>query len=530
MRIKNFISIAFISTFGLISCSKESVSSVEVNEPEKSEFKKLATINIASTEGTNQEIADSRTPGSINSNGYPTDIYYKSYVNLITTEADGTHNEVTHNFEVIDEEQRYYNYDVYYKFIDGLEHDNEISDKGTISLASKKDGSNSINIKLTSFLKKDLEKLENTGDKLYGLDNVSEKGSILYYLSYVPTEVGQADENNVRKLILPTIVDSKYNFLLTTNNPENYTSLYNEIEDDYFLSKEILISATEEYIYVLETIKNETDSNNGYRLLRRYDITKEDNDKIHRMKIDMSRLTTIINASFVINDTHSSVSSPVDEANSYYKEDNIESSIDNFESLYVNNRVNNKVDLGEMQCPYATIDGIPSVYRINDTTENNTTDPCRFVLWAKDLVVTGIDGNQYDKKATFGNVSIFDTMHKEYSGLGIQGNSYSVCFKGSLKSGSLLCFYVTVPYSYKDNATSTTNNINILISTKMHFSDGSTFNLVQNTLHHFTLLVDAKVLGKTIADMINQQASGASRANSNDFVELRVPSENLIIN
>lgn len=515
MRINNFISIAFISAFGLISCSKDNVTSEEGNEQEKSEFRKLASMNIETVEGNNEEIPGSRTAGSINENGKPTHIYYKDYVNLLSLKvtdkidqsSEGKNYDfnfskkgyVTHKFNT----DGGVNYDVYYS-ISGETPNPNGSNSGIITLATNVN-QDPIDIKLTVFEKSELEKLTKKGDRLLGLQNFDYSvtdpegpmGSVLYYLTYDPF--------SKEKLELPDYTnDTKYNFLL--DSPKKYEILSSEIEDDYFVSEEILIAATDDFIYVFETSKS---SLPGYILLRLYNRNEPDQSHIvDRIKIDMSRLTTLINASLIINDTYPTPNSSADY--SYFVENNEALSIANFKEKY------SGVDLTNMKCLYATIDGVPSIYDINNRSDYNTSEPCRLILWADGLKVKGPNGSDYNKEPEATQVNMLDS-ERLFKGLGFKGNSYSVCFKGYILDDELLKFYAKI------------DGVNILISTEMKFPNHILY-LSQNTLHQLTLLVDAKTLGETIAKMKEQQASGASRANSNDFVELRVPSENLIIN
>ena len=509
MRIRDFISIAFISAFGLISCSKDNVTSEEVKEQEKSEFRKLATMDIAAIEGNNIEIPNSRTISSVNGEEKPTEKYYKNYVNLLSLEVSDDINSSWENkdtnFNFNKETKQFVrheftngNYDIYYTLSDIEENGDKASLSGTITLSTDKNNTDienktAINIKLTVFETAELEKLKDKGDFISGLqnfyyyDNFKPMGNVLYYLTYDIEDEAKS---------LPIVSDEKYSWL----KDDTHQILYNESPDDYYVSNEILIAATKHYIYILETIRDNADA--GYKLLRRYDREETDDKPVHRIYIEMSRLTCIINASLVINDTHSNSSN-----GSYYDDSNLDNSYNNFMELY-------KVNLRNMSCPYATIDGVPTIYDINKREENNTSGNGRLILWAEELKVVGIDGKRYERIPERGKVYMVSASSL-YSGLGFPGQSFSVCYKGKIQNGSLLQFYTII------------DGVNLLISTKMELKDNL---LRQNYTNQFTLLVDAKTLADTIIKMKEQQASGASRANSNDFVELRVPSENLFIN
>lgn len=522
MRIKKFICIAFLCHLALISfnsCSKDDIQNNVSNEQEENKFKKLSSVNIENIEGIKEEIPETRTPGSINANGKPTQKYFNNYVNLLSLNVkndltpDDEGKDIAFDFAFPEEEEKKgfvthhfnsseggVNYDVYYKITEESTTTNG-SNKGIISLATDENGKDNIDLNLTVFEKDELKKIINEGDKLTPLNNFDYSvnhpiGSVLFYLTYDPRDVETA-------LSLPMIDANKYQFL----TDEEYPSLYNEYEDNLYVSKEILIAATNENIYIFETIRNNV--NSGYRLLRKYnrttnEETPNEETHVHRTKIDMSRLTSIVNASIVINDTYQKTDS--EASKSYFVYGNEEQSYKNYKTLY-------GVDLKDsIECLYATIDGVPSMYKINDRSAVNTYNACRMVLWAQDLEVKGIDGETYDKLPEYCQVDMVEGSNL-YSGLGIKGKSFSVCFKGNIQEGSFLRFYTTIAGQ------------NVLISTEM-----KEINLLQNTLHQMTLLVDAKTLADTIIKMKEQQASGASRANSNDFVELRVPSENLIIN
>lgn len=511
MKIKDILSIAIILALGLTSCSKDNVSQETENEPEKSEFRKMVSISLETEEGINEEVPESRTPGSINEDGKPTHVYYNDFVNLLSlnvnnniTESD-INNIIDYDFVKNGYETHNFigsSYELYYNVKEESSNANG-SNSGIITLATGKNGENGVDIKLTVFKKSDLEnlKLEEFEDMIYKLHNFDftvEKpmGSILYYLNYNPF-----DNNSV---YLPEIdtetVNKKYSFL----RDDIHEKLYNESSEEYFVSKEILIAATNEKIYVLETQKDVIESERGYKLLRLYDRKKTEDQDVDRMKIDMSRLTTLINASLIINDTYPEENN---STNSYFVDGDTIKSQENFLEKY-------KVNLKGMQCYYATIDGVPNIYNINSLEENNTEGSERMVLWAKDNYTTGIDGNVYEKLPTPGKVNM-NEGERAYTGLGFKGNSYSVCFKGYIQSGSQLKFYATI------------DGVNLIIYTKM-----KGFPLEQNVLHQLTLLVDAAKLGETICNMKEDASSGTSRANGkgNGFIEIEVPSENLIIN
>lgn len=511
MKIKNILSFVLVSVLGLISCSKDNVNSDMGGGQEETKFKKLASVNIGAAEGNKEEMPESRTAGSINDAGKPTKIYYENFVNLLSLDVTDNISEnninecINYSFEKYDygtHNFKNYSYDLYYHIKEESKNATG-SNSGIITLSTSPnpDDENQIDVRLTVFKKEDLEnlKLVEFEDMIYKLHNFDfsvdkPMGTVLYYLNYNPF-----DNNSV---FLPelneTEVINKYSFLKDYEEQK----LYNESESEYFVSKELLIAATDEKVYVLETQKNVIEQERGYKLLRMYEREKTEDQDVSRMKIDMSRLTTLINASLIINDTYPDENN---SENSYFVDGDITESENRFLEKF-------EVNLKGMECYYATIDGIQNVYHINSLKDNNTEGNERMVLWAKDNKVIGIDGKEYDKLPTYGKVNMIEG-ERAFSGLGFKGNSYSVGFKGYIENGSQLRFYTTIA------------GVNLIIYTKM-----KGFILEQNVLYQLTLLVKAESLKKAIEDILSKPAPEASRTNGNGFIEIEVPSENLIIN
>lgn len=506
MEIKRYINFAIVSVIVLASCSKNEDIQITTDMQEDNGFKKFASVIISNSEGSSNSIQESRTSASINQNNKPTSTYHLKYVNLLAAEVIDKLNVenpptkykfnekgakfTTHYFT---NSEGNANYDIYFKIKEEINNEGA-SNSGIITLSSDNQNENldDIDIRLTTFKNDVLQNLQ-VDDMIYGINNFyfgstgtpneNGIGSILFYLTYNPHD---------GLLSLPKIEDTNLINILADKEGK-YTSIYNEYNDELFLSEELLIAATDENVYLFKTLKGVL--NEGYKLLRKYNRAKTQIDK---MKIDMERLTSIVNASFLIEDTYNEDTNKDD---SYFDPNNIAESLKKFEERY-------KISLSDMMCPYATIDGVASEYNINNTDETNTSGACRMVLWAEDMFVIRPDNGKKDyKEPTIGAVSMKEGG-KIYWGYGAQGNSYSVIFKGKVIDDNLLKFYV-----------SNIGGKNIIISTKL-----KNLELLQNCAHHLTLLVKADDLAKFI------NSENTSRANSNDFVEFRVPSENLIIN
>lgn len=520
MKIKKIINLTLIATLGLASCSKNDDIQNTIDNTESSDFKKLASVVVDSPEGTNESEISTRTSASINEKYNPTSKYYLNYVNLLAAEV-GTNliekpEEENYTFTTSQLVKHEFtnnpsntNYDVYFKIIDEKTNDGG-SNSGTIILSSDNiedtndtQVKNDIKIKLTTFKDADLqdlkvgEQINNINNFYFGGNNTNGIGSVLFYLTYNPNdgvitlpEINKDEDGN------------EYDFLniLKKGNGYSVDKLYNENPDNLFVSEELLIAATNDKVYIFETIKNNV--HNGYKLLREYDRDNSSDDfiKEDRMEINMKRLTTIVNASFLIEDTYTNGVDNGYGGDSFYDPNDSVASLDTFEKRY-------GFRLDGMTCPYATIDGVASTFDINNKSDKNTGNPCRVVLWAKGLEVKGPDGKSYTKEPHIGTVSM-KTDSKVYWGFGANGNSYSVLFKGIIKDGNQLSFYTNIAGK------------NIIITTELY-----ELTLLKNKAHNITLLVDAKKLKEAV-----KPNTLDTRANSNDFVELRVPSENLIIN
>lgn len=504
---KKIINLIFFTALFFVSCSENEIENTSP-QPIESEFKKLASIDFDTPNGNRDSISETRISTSINSEGKPTEIFYGNSVNLLTVEVK---DDLKNNPSITDytfyggvtKTHHFENgvYDIYYKFEDFKEDPNNIgSNSGKIILSTSgndNDTESKVEISLTVFEKSQLEKLQ-TGERIekinnfyFNGENTKGIGSVLFYLTYDPLENEETETEKVLKLpLLIEKEDNKLDFLKDSDYPE----LYNEYQDKLFLSKELLISATNENIYIFETRKNEAHA--GYLLLRKYDIDLDDN-KEKRFQIDMYRLTSIINASFVINDTYNETN----QNNSYFVKGDSIATFNNFKNLY-------GINLRGMSCPYATIEGLPNTYYINRTTSNNTEGSCKLVLWAEGYNDIAFNNTIVDRSPIIGEVSMQANGNQVFEGYGVKGNSFAVVFKGSVLNNSKLCFYTVI------------DGKNILIYTTLF-----NLNLIQNSAHHITLLVKAQDLAKKLED-INK----SSRANSNDFIEIEVPSENLIIN
>lgn len=513
---------ALIMVTVLASCSKNDTP-VTTDSSDENGFKKLASIELSSKEGTKDSIPGTRTPASVNEDFTPTTIYYGSSVNLLAVGVTNTLSlecgiedytftgpkMAIHDFKTSDNKTK--SYDLYYKLSDITDNENEGGSlSGTITLSTDEAGNTGkIDIKLTTFKLEDLKKIdEGKADRIKGINNFyygggnsNGIGNVLFYLTYNPED---------GSIYLPEINKSELDFL----KDGDHQTLYDEYTDKLFVSEEILIAATEDKVYVLKTLKK--DANQGYIPLRIYD--REGKLPVSRMNIDMARLTTIVNASFFINDTH--VNKNPNDPNSYFVEENKEESLKNFKTKF-----NLGFELVDIVCPHATIDGVATKYDINKREANNTSGRGRMVLWSSFHEVKGIDGGTYDKQPKeLADMSIKENANDVYKGLGLFGNSYSVIFKGDVYKGSKLQFYAQAKIKTANSEDEKT--VNIKVFTEVVKDEGLT--LKQNTVHQLILLVDAETFANELKAIVNETTT--SRTNSNDYIEIEVPSENLIIN
>lgn len=511
---------ALIMVTVLASCSKNDTP-VTTDSSDENGFKKLASIELSSTEGTKDSIPGTRTPASVNEDFTPTTIYYGSSVNLLAVSVTDTLSQgcnienytfagpkvATHEFTTSDNNTK--SYDLYYKLSEITDNENNGGSlSGTITLSTDEAGNTGkIDIKLTTFKLEDLKKIdEGKADRIKGINNFyygggnsNGIGNVLFYLTYNP-EGGS--------ISLPEINKSELDFL----KDDSHQTLYDEYTDKLFVSEEILIAATKDKVYVLKTLKE--DANKGYIPLRIYD--RNDILPVSRLNIDMARLTTIVNASFFINDTYYTNKNPNDP-DSYFDEESKENSLKKFGTKF-----NLGFELLGIECPHATIDGVATNYDINNRDDDkNTSGEGRMVLWSSNHEVTGINGQTYKKQPEFTNMSIKVNANDVYKGLGMFGNSYSVIFKGKVYNGSKLQFYAQAKIKTANSEDEKTVNIKV-------FTEMTAFTLMQNTVHQLILLVDAETFANELKAIVNETRT--SRTNSNDYIEIEVPSENLIIN
>lgn len=510
---------ALIMVTVLVSCSKNDTP-VTTDSSDENGFKKLASIELSSTEGTKDSIPGTRTPASVNEDFTPTTIYYGSSVKLLAVEVTDKLSQgcdiedytfagpkvATHEFTTSDNNTK--SYDLYYKFSEITDNEKDGGSlSGKITLSTDEAGNTGkIEINLTTFKLEDLKKIdEGKADRIkginnfyYGGENSNGIGNVLFYLTYNP--LGGS-------IYLPKIDKSELDFL----KDGDHQTLYDEYTDKLFVSEEILIAATKDKVYVLKTLKK--DANKGYIPLRIYD--RKDKLPVSRMKIDMARLTTIVNASFFINDTH--VNKNPNDPNSYFVEENKEESLKNFKTKF-----NLGFELVDIVCPHATIDGVATKYDINNRESDNTSERGRMVLWSSFHEVKGIDGGTYDKQPKeLADMSIKENANDVYKGLGLFGNSYSVIFKGDVYKDSKLQFYAQAKIKTANSEDEKTVNIKV-------FTEMTAFTLKQNTVHQLILLVNAETFANELKAIVNETRT--SRTNSNGYIEIEVPSENLIIN
>lgn len=340
-------------------------------------------------------------------------------------------------------------------------------------------------------------------DLAYDLQSQKTKvrGSSFYFSNYDPETEGE--------LTLPE---------LTANTPgltgmfDKLASgavggkLYDEYGDKIFLGDELLAFATNEKIY-LYSVNLVTGAHGGYFLWKEFDRTDKETPSSNIVQIKMKRRSAIVNASFILIDTKE-----WNNENSYFKmtsdnePDSITSEANFLEKFGVN--------LGGMTCPYATMDGINTVYDINDRkSEDNTYDPGRLLLWADGYQTIAPDGNTYNKRGMYtASLSYAYKEGKKARGLGIRGNSYSVVFKGSQNDTKYqdICFYVTV------------DGVNIKI--KAYNSDG--ISLSQNVSKNIIVMVDAQSFANYVKSLKTQ---ASSRAGSNEYATFEVPEGSVVV-
>lgn len=512
-KIQNLIGLAAVSC-ALFSCTESEVTDhSEVNEHPAvaSEWIKV-NMGVGVEKGTSgEEGTESRTPAAVDETDRPDSQYMLDYLGMISvspltqpTAQDAsaqrvidinygpksTYREVQFN---ADNE-----FEVYFQVTEDEKQYEGASVNGTLKISDSASGTDPLEVRLTLVDKDKIGSHIPLYDFYYSSESTAPLGDSFYYLSYNP-EV-QTTGTTDFKPELPQLTREDVHMsesiwqTVTGGQP-----LYDEYGDRLFQSDQLIAIADEEYIYFYDVLLVNGE-NGGYNLLSKL---KRDNSN-NLTELSLKRLTTIVNASFILIDNQvwdessylAMVGGRVDQAQSEQK----------FKERF-------GIDVSDMTCPYATMDGINRVYDIIDRVSgDNTDEPVRLLLWADGYDTPAPDGRGYGKRGEYSFDKSFQLQEGVARGIGIAGKSYSVVFKGNADDNRYqnVCFYVNV------------DGVNIKI--KAYSQNGFAFE--QNKTHNVIVMVNAKDFADTVKSY-KASSSSLSRAEAGKYIELEVPAENV---
>lgn len=519
MKNRKFIWSALLVSIILMSCS-ENDNIVEQNTPEDTVttdgFKILAATDFTSELGEIAEDAstETRTPAAVDANGRPTEQYMLNYVNVLKVDREqpttediekfGTLSYVTGSQKFVKHEFGTGGYEVEYEIVFDSTQYNGCTKKGTVTL---KHQNTEIPLTLTVFETSKLEQDYITINDFPYDETTSPRGSSLYYLTYDPQE-------NDGIITLPTLGDDMITTIVGTGSDGE---LHHEQDDNLFVSNELIFCADDTKLYVYEIVEAEGDYG-GYHKIREYDLKTT---TIQRTVLNMSRLTSMISASFMLVDDAEGV---YDKTTSYF-DGYLESSAAKFKETF-----NTDIDLTTIKCPYATVDGMNTIFDINDGI---VSDPGRLLLWGKGYSIVGNDGNTYGygdgnvvKNAAVDLLYSFPVQvgesQKVARGIGIKGMSYCAVYRGveNDTKNQPISFYITV------NDGGVSKNIKITGFTR------NGYPMSANKATHIIMLIPAQDFVEHV-ESVEATVTGASntlsRTGDNGFSEFVVPSENVFV-
>lgn len=519
MKNRKFIWSALLVSIILMSCS-ENDNIVEQNTPEDTVttdgFKILAATDFTSELGEIAEDAstETRTPAAVDANGYPTEQYLLDYVNVLKVDREqpttddigkfGTLSYVTGSQKFQKHEFVTGGYEVEYDIVFDATKYNGCTRKGTVTLKYQ---NTKIPLTLTVFETSKLEQDYITINDFPYDKTTSPRGSSLYYLTYDPR-----DNNGI--ITLPTLDNETITTIVRTGRDGK---LHHEQADNLFVSNELIFCADDTKLYVYEIVEANSDYS-GYRKIREYDLKTT---TIQHTVLNMSRLTSMISASFMLVDDAEGI---YNEETSYFDGD-LESSAAKFKANFKTD-----IDLTTIKCPYATADGMNTTFDIN---KGIVSDPGRLLLWGDGYSIVGNDGNTYgyDDGNVVENAAV-DLLYsfpvqvgeplKVARGIGIKGMSYCAVYRGveNDTKNQPISFYITVD----DGGVS--KNIKITGFTR------NGYPMSANKATHIIMLIPAQNFVDYV-ESVEATDTGASntlsRTGDNGFSEFVVPSENVFV-
>ena len=527
---KNFLYGAlFLASVGMVACSQDDIMEENVvpNEQIESQdgFKTLGNFTFGAQLGNaNGASAESRTPGDIDDLYCPTAKYPLDYIYMLQTNTLEQPTGIGYaDLGFVRDPQLIRRFDlgkcfqVKYKLnVDTTKIKRYESEghtyPGTILLQNG--NSDPLEFQLSIFTTKAINEATETHQIplnafAYAFSSRYKlRGSSLRYLSYNPYEVGQNDNRNAENL------SGRYVMLPELNNYEGAADdilkaglpfgqkLVSETKDQYFSGSEFLIAADKDGIYLMQVV-NADGENGGYFKVRQYVDMPEGTAQPEELALN--RLTTMINASFMLIDEENP------EKNPYFIPEDEAATLQNFKATY-------GVDLADLSCPYATIDGVNTKFYINEyVSDDKSTEVGRLALWAKGHTVTAANGTEHEKLAEasmrikYNNGAQNNTISRE--GYGILGNSYSVAFTGNQNDNKNqnVSFWVDV-----DGAK---------VRVSVPLAEGLSFNT--NYSHNIICYVPAQKFADAVR--ASKENTLGTRANGSEYVDLKLSSDCVVV-
>lgn len=521
IKFKNLIGITALSC-AFWACSENELTNdlpSDENSGGVAEWLKVNMgVNVEEGVMGDENAQEARTPASVDETDRPNKNYMLNYLGMVSvspkvqpTIEDANSQKVkdieyelnSHYREIKFNEDN--EFEVYFQ----LEEDELQFDGASVNGVLRIAGSQNANVasqeeplevKLTLVDKNKLNNHIPLYDLFYSNESTAPLGDSFYYLSYNPEVTLSEGTGFIPEL--PELTKEQVNMsdqiwqTITGGQP-----IYDEYGDRLFQSDQVIAMADEEYIYFYEVVLVNGE-NGGYTLLSKF----HRNGSSNFTRLSLKRLTTIVNASFILIDKQ------VWDEDSYLtmadgRVDREQSEQKYFERFGVN--------LKGMTCPYATMDGVNLKYDItNMSSDDNTSELVRLLLWADGYDTIAPDGKKHGKKGEYSYEKAFQLDEGLARGIGIAGKSYSVIFKGNAEDNRYqnVCFYVNV------------DGVNIKI--KAYSANGFAFN--QNKTHNVIVMVNAQKFADTVKEY-KASANLLSRSVAKEYVELEVPAENVII-
>lgn len=526
---KNYIlGMIAVASLGLTACSQDEdpIDQMDSNQEEqvKSEYKMLSKYQFDVKEGDiMQSGADSRTIVDIDKNYRPTGEYKLDYVYLLGLEPKDQPTKpvsITWKSGYASAKAEKQNvageYSLYYRLGDDIKNVPGYSKQGTIYLTQKKgDKSHEIAARLSIFDAEDLKNSETKKIPLnqFGFDSgiADLKGTMLRYASYDPTSKIGPGLAAGKYIELPAVPSGakETKRIMQSGVSALKDNLVTQCKDEWFNGADFLVAlvdekdaatgATHEFLYLLKEDPSQNEAG-GYYFVRKYPETAVGENVGKAEVLSLDRLTSNVNASFIL------VDEEYPEENPYFKgAKTIEEASAKFQTLY-----HTDMDLTTMECPYAALDGVSTRFYINRDDEDaiDTKHLGRLALWSTEYKVKAADGIEYSQVAERSMEIAYHFGAQDNSsrtGFGMEGKSFSVIFQGAQNStkNQNVYFWTSV------------NDVKIQIVAPIG-NAGISFD--KNTAHHIVVFVPVR-------KFVEAYETIKSKANAGEYATLELSSD-----